>query len=70
MQQSWKIAFAYIGVIVGAGLSSGQDLLQYFISFGQIGLIGVLLLGLLNDYPCLDIHCKYFHLYHVHIRTF
>ncbi len=27
---------------------SGQDLLQYFISFGQIGLIGVLLLGLLN----------------------
>ena len=48
MQQSWKIAFAYIGVIVGAGLSSGQDLLQYFISFGQIGLIGVLLLGLLN----------------------
>ena len=48
MQQSWKIAFAYIGVIVGAGLSSGQDLLQYFISFGQIGLIGVLLLGLLK----------------------
>lgn len=48
IQQSWKIAFAYIGVIVGAGLSSGQDLLQYFISFGQIGLIGVLLLGLLN----------------------
>ena len=38
----------YIGVIVGAGLSSGQDLLQYFISFGQIGLIGVPLLGLLN----------------------
>ncbi len=48
IQQSWKIAFAYIGVIVGAGLSSGQDLLQYFISFGQIGLVGVLLLGLLN----------------------
>lgn len=48
IHQSWKIAFAYIGVIVGAGLSSGQDLLQYFISFGQIGLIGVLLLGLLN----------------------
>ena len=26
----WKIAFAYIGIIIGAGLSSGQDLLQYF----------------------------------------
>ena len=36
MQQSWKIAFAYIGVIVGAGLSSGQDLLQYFISTRSI----------------------------------
>ena len=33
MQQSWKIAFAYIGVIVGAGLSSGQDLLQIFYKF-------------------------------------
>ena len=29
MQQSWKIAFAYIGVIVGAGLSSGQDPVSY-----------------------------------------
>ncbi len=43
-----KIAFAYIGVIVGAGLSSGQDLLQYFLSFGKKGLIGVILLGILN----------------------
>lgn len=46
--QYWKIAFAYIGVIVGAGLSSGQDLLQYFLCFGKAGLIGVLLLGILN----------------------
>lgn len=44
----WKIAFAYIGVIVGAGLSSGQDLLQYFLSFGRQGLWGVALLGMLN----------------------
>ena len=46
--KSWKIAFAYIGIIVGAGLSSGQDILQYFISFGKIGILGVILLGLLN----------------------
>jgi uncharacterized membrane protein YkvI len=46
--KSWKIAFAYIGIIVGAGLSSGQDLLQYFLSFGRIGLIGVIILGILN----------------------
>ena len=37
---SWKIAFAYIGVIVGAGLSSGQDLLQYFLCFGKTGPAG------------------------------
>lgn len=48
MSQSWKIAFAYIGVIVGAGLSSGQDILQYFLSFGTMGLVGVVLLGILN----------------------
>ncbi len=45
---SLKIAFAYIGVIVGAGLSSGQDLMQYFLSFGKIGLVGVAFLGILN----------------------
>ncbi len=47
-KESLTIAFAYVGVIVGAGLSSGQDLMQYFISFGKIGLLGALLLGLLN----------------------
>jgi uncharacterized membrane protein YkvI len=47
-KRTWTIAFAYVGVIVGAGLSSGQDLLQYFLSFGKIGLLAVVLLGVLN----------------------
>ena len=34
------IALAYVGIIVGAGLSSGQDILQYFLSFGKIGILG------------------------------
>lgn len=42
------IALAYVGVIVGAGLSSGQDLMQYFIGFGYWGILGVLVLGILN----------------------
>lgn len=42
------IALAYVGVIVGAGLSSGQDILQYFLSFGKIGILGVLILAALN----------------------
>ena len=36
----WSIALAYVGVMIGAGVSSGQDLLQYFVSFGAWGLIG------------------------------
>ena len=43
-----SVAFAYVGVIVGAGLASGQDLLQYFLSFGAKGLIGIVALGVLN----------------------
>ncbi len=47
-KESRKIALAYVGVIVGAGLSSGQDLLQYFLCFGKKGIIGAIALGVLN----------------------
>ena len=47
-KESIQVALAYVGVLVGAGLSSGQDLLQYFLSFGFPGLIGVIALGVLN----------------------
>ena len=47
-KQYLSVAFAYVGVIVGAGLASGQDLLQYFLSFGAKGLIGIVALGVLN----------------------
>lgn len=43
-----KIALAYVGVIVGGGLSSGQDIMQYFIHFGINGFWGIVLLCLLN----------------------
>lgn len=46
--ESLKIALAYVGIIVGAGLSSGQDLLQYFLCFGKIGILGAVILGILN----------------------
>lgn len=44
----WSIALAYVGVMIGAGVSSGQGLLQYFVSFGAWGLIGVIVLGVLH----------------------
>lgn len=47
-KKSIQIALAYVGIIVGAGLSSGQDLMQYFVSFGTWGLVGVVLLAVLN----------------------
>lgn len=34
---------AFIGVVVGAGFASGQEALQYFVAFGNMGLWGVLL---------------------------
>ncbi|WP_295354370.1 hypothetical protein [uncultured Succinivibrio sp.] len=43
-----SIAMAYVGVVIGAGLSSGQDILQYFLSYGISGIIGVLGLSLLH----------------------
>lgn len=42
------IALAYVGVITGAGLSSGQEIFQYFASFGKMGMIGVVILGVLH----------------------
>ncbi|ORT99984.1 hypothetical protein D081_1565 [Anaerovibrio sp. JC8] len=47
-KEALSIALAYVGVLVGAGLSSGQDMLQYFLCFGQMGILGVVLLGILN----------------------
>ncbi|WP_416188860.1 hypothetical protein ACM67B_05870 [Neisseria sp. CCUG17229] len=42
------IALAYVGVVTGAGLSSGQEVFQYFVSFGSMGLVGVIVIGILH----------------------
>ena len=43
-----NISLAYVGVVIGAGLSSGQDLMQYFVSFGKWGIIGTIVLGIIS----------------------
>lgn len=43
----WQVAFTFIGAIVGAGFASGQELLKFFVVFGQPGIIGAALSGLL-----------------------
>ncbi|MBA4536503.1 hypothetical protein H1Z61_04910 [Bacillus aquiflavi] len=42
MKKSLQIAGAYIGLIVGAGFASGQEILQFFTSFGIFGMLGTL----------------------------
>ncbi|MDO5047156.1 MAG: hypothetical protein Q4D88_01255 [Anaerococcus sp.] len=42
------IMLAYVGVLTGAGLASGQELLQYFVSLGLPGIAGIAVVGLLH----------------------
>lgn len=44
---SWKYAFAYTGIVVGAGFATGQEVLQFFTSYGLYSFIGVVLTGLI-----------------------
>lgn len=43
MKKILKLGSAFIGVIVGAGFASGQEILQYFTSFGLAGIIGAVI---------------------------
>ena len=40
---SFKVAFTYAGCIVGAGILSGQELWQFFGSYGYLGMLGFVL---------------------------
>ena len=48
VKRVFNIALAYVGVVIGAGLSSGQDLMQYFVGFGKWGIIGTIVLGIIS----------------------
>lgn len=43
-----SIILAYVGVLTGAGLASGQELMQYFVSFGKLGIFGLVAVGILH----------------------
>ena len=45
-------ALAFVGLVVGAGFATGQEVLQYFISFGAIGIVGAVLSGI--NYACMN----------------
>lgn len=48
--KSLKIGSAFVGIIVGAGFASGQEILQYFTSFGYMGTIAAILATALFAY--------------------
>src|SRR5690606_12268184 len=38
-----RISGAFVGVLVGAGFASGQEIMQFFTSFGLLGLLGAVI---------------------------
>lgn len=46
LKKSISIALAFVGLLVGAGFATGQEVIQYFISFGWIGIIGAVIAGI------------------------
>ena len=44
-KEAIKIGFAYVGIVVGAGFSTGQEVMQFFTPFGLWSYIGVLISG-------------------------
>ena len=45
MNKSLKVALALVGLTVGAGFASGQEVIQYFLAFGYRGIIGAAIAG-------------------------
>ena len=50
--KSMGIAFTYAGCIIGAGFLSGQELWQFFGSYGKWGIVGFLLAMVLQIVLC------------------
>lgn len=50
MKKILTMGSAFIGIIVGAGFASGQEILQYFTSFGYVGTIATIVATALFAY--------------------
>ena len=46
MGKTFKVALALVGLTVGAGFASGQEVIQYFLSFGYWGIVGAAVAGI------------------------
>ena len=44
--RSMKIALAFVGLLVGAGFATGKEVIQYFVSFGYLGIAAAVIAGI------------------------
>ena len=44
------LALAFVGLLVGAGFATGQEVIQYFVSWGYWGLIGAVITGAIMSF--------------------
>ena len=48
MNRNWlKIAFIYVGTVIGAGFASGREIIEFFGAYGLKGIIGMVVSGIL-----------------------
>ncbi|RLY62360.1 hypothetical protein D9V13_03590 [Staphylococcus epidermidis] len=59
-KEAIKIGFAYVGIVVGAGFSTGQEVMQFFTPFGLWSYVIVENNKIFNDYKLIFIIIKHF----------
>ena len=52
LKESIIVAFAFVGVVVGAGFATGQEIFQFFTSHGAYSISGIIVTGLLITLGC------------------
>lgn len=45
MKNAVKLALVYVGLIIGAGFASGQELMQFFLKYGAVSIFGIMIAG-------------------------
>ena len=51
----FKVVSVFIGLVIGAGFASGQELVKFFVKFGESGFLGILLAGMLLSFIALAV---------------
>ena len=53
-----KIAFVFVGTVIGAGFASGQEVLQFFVRYGSSGILGIFIAVSFFTLLCTCVLCK------------